>query len=64
MRRGFTVINRADHLHGDPAESEEGIQVGLFTADDVAELPMHPSQRKRLDWAVSREEPYDGPEGD
>lgn len=64
VRQEFTVIYRADYVHGDPTESDESTRVGWFTPEEVAELPMDPSQRKRLDWAVGREEPYIDPEGD
>lgn len=64
VRQEFTVIYRADYLHGYPTESDESIRVGWFTADEVGELPMDPSQRKRLDWAMRQKEPYIDPEGD
>ncbi|SES45729.1 ADP-ribose pyrophosphatase YjhB, NUDIX family [Pedococcus cremeus] len=64
VRQEFTVIYRADYVDGDATESDESTHVGWFTADEIVELRMDPSQRKRLEWAVSREEPYIDPEGD
>ncbi|TQJ52232.1 NUDIX domain-containing protein [Phycicoccus sp. SLBN-51] len=64
VRQEFTVIYRADYVDGDATESDESTRVGWFTADEIAELRMDPSQRKRLEWAVSRKEPYIDPEGD
>jgi 8-oxo-dGTP pyrophosphatase MutT (NUDIX family) len=62
VRQEFTLIYRADYLHGDPTESDESTRVGWFTAAEVADLAMDPSQRKRLDWAVSQREPYIDPD--
>lgn len=64
VRQEFTVIYRADYVRGDPTESDESIRVGWFTAEELADLAMDPSQRKRLDWAINHDEPYIDPEGD
>jgi len=36
--------------------------VGWFTAEELAELAMNPSHRKRLNWAISQDEPHIDPE--
>lgn len=64
VRQEFTVIYRAEYVQGDPTESDESIRVGWFTAEEVADLAMDLSQRKRLDWATNHDEPYIDPEGD
>lgn len=64
VRQEFTVIYRAEYVQGDPTESAESIRVGWFTAEELADLAMDLSQRKRIDWAINHDEPYIDPEGD
>jgi 8-oxo-dGTP pyrophosphatase MutT (NUDIX family) len=58
VRQEFTVIYRAEYADGEPATSDESTHVAWVPVDDLAGLKMDPSQRKRIDWALTASEPY------
>ncbi len=64
VRQEFTVIYRADYVEGEPTESDESTRVGGFPSTSSADLPMDPSQRKRLDWASAQTRPWIDDDGD
>ncbi|MEV3965726.1 NUDIX domain-containing protein [Nocardia sp. NPDC050193] len=61
VRQEFTVIYRAEPTGGAPTASSESDQVEWVPLDRIGALPMDPSQRKRIDWALTRNEPYIDP---
>lgn len=60
VRRQFNVCFRARVVGGELAVSEESRQVGWFTPEEVGRLPMHHTQRLRVEHALGRSEPYPG----
>ncbi|BAD55589.1 NUDIX domain-containing protein [Nocardia farcinica] len=58
VRQEFTVIYRAEAVGGSPTASNESICVEWVPVERIRSLPMDPSQRKRIDWALTRDEPY------
>jgi 8-oxo-dGTP pyrophosphatase MutT (NUDIX family) len=64
VRQEFTVIYRAEYLDGDPAMSDESTDVQWVPLDQLDDLPMDNSQRKRLEWARNHAEPWIDDDGD
>ncbi|MFI5783425.1 NUDIX hydrolase [Nocardia sp. NPDC051570] len=62
VRQEFTIIYRAEPISGEPTPSDESILVEWVPIDKIASLQMDPSQRKRINWALSEGEPYIDPE--
>lgn len=61
VRQEFTVIYRANAIGGAPTASSESTRVEWVPIDGIPTLKMDPSQRKRLDWALTQDEPYIDP---
>ncbi|MEV0686850.1 NUDIX domain-containing protein [Nocardia sp. NPDC050378] len=61
VRQEFTVIYRAEAVGGTPTTSSESTRVEWVPIDRIPTLKMDPSQRKRLDWALTQDEPYIDP---
>ncbi|MFI2232540.1 NUDIX hydrolase [Nocardia testacea] len=61
VRQEFTIIYRAEPTGGAPTPSSESAQVEWVPLDRIGTLQMDPSQRKRIDWALARDEPYIDP---
>ena len=61
VRQEFTVIYRADYVDGETHGERREHSGGLVPPEEVGELPMDPSQRKRLDWAVTQTSPTSTP---
>ncbi|MGW0634128.1 NUDIX hydrolase [Nocardia salmonicida] len=61
VRQEFTVIYRAEAIGGEPTTSSESTRVVWVPIADLGTLNMDPSQRKRIDWAISEDEPYIDP---
>ncbi|MGW2665602.1 NUDIX hydrolase [Nocardia tengchongensis] len=62
VRQEFTIIYRAEAIGGEPTTSNESTRVEWVPAERIPTLTMDPSQRKRIDWALSNVEPYIDPE--
>lgn len=62
VRQEFTVIYRAELIGGIPRSSDESTRVEWVPTDRVMTLEMDSSQRKRIHWALTQEEPYIDPE--
>ncbi len=62
VRQEFTVIYRGEPIGGHPTTSDESIRVEWVPIPEIAALPMDPSQRKRIDWALSGNDPYMDPD--
>lgn len=61
VRQEFTVIYRAEYRSGEPTTSVESTHVEWVDAGRLADLPMDPSQRARLNWALTHTEPFIDP---
>lgn len=61
VRQEFTVIYRGEAVSGEPTPSSESTRVEWVSFGDIAGLKMDPSQRKRIEWALTQEEPYIDP---
>lgn len=62
VRQEFTVIYRGEAVGGEPTTSSESTRVEWVPVKQIPTLRMDPSQRKRIDWALSKPEPYIDPE--
>lgn len=62
VRQEFTVIYRAEPTGGMLTASSESTEVEWVSLERISALPMDPSQRKRIEWALTRSEPYIDPE--
>lgn len=58
VRQEFTAIYRARYVSGEPTTSSESTSVEWVPLEDVPALQMDRSQRMRIDWLTSRQEPY------
>lgn len=58
----FTVIYRGQPVGGVPTISAESARVEWVSVDRIPGLTMDPSQRKRIDWAITNIEPHFDPE--
>ncbi|MFI9506190.1 NUDIX hydrolase [Nocardia sp. NPDC052566] len=61
VRQEFTIIYRANPIGGQPTTSDESSRVEWVPIDKIPSLKMDPSQRKRIEWALSSSEPYIDP---
>ncbi|MGW4714802.1 NUDIX hydrolase [Nocardia sp. NPDC004260] len=61
VRQEFTIVYRAEPLAGQPTPSSESTRVEWVPITRIPELPMDSSQRKRIDWALTRTEPHIDP---
>lgn len=61
VRQEFTVIYRAEPVGGTPTPSSESTRVEWVPVDQIPALKMDPSQRKRIDWALTQPDPYIDP---
>ncbi|NUS43734.1 MAG: NUDIX domain-containing protein [Mycobacteriaceae bacterium] len=61
VRQEFTIIYRAEPVGGEPRPSSESVQVEWVPIQRIPTLTMDPSQRKRLNWAITHKEPYVDP---
>ncbi|MFE3195934.1 NUDIX hydrolase [Nocardia sp. NPDC059240] len=61
VRQEFTIIYRAEPIGGVPTPSSESTQVEWVPVDKIPGLAMDPSQRKRIDWAITNTAPYIDP---
>ena len=64
VRQEFTVVYRARYLEGQATVSEETTEVEWVELDRVDALPMERSQRLRIQWGLSNDQPYIDPVGD
>ncbi|MFE3028142.1 NUDIX hydrolase [Nocardia tengchongensis] len=62
VRQEFTIIYRGEPVGGEPTTSDESTHVEWVPVDRISGLTMDPSQRKRIDWAITKTEPYIDPE--
>lgn len=62
VRQEFSIIYRAEAIDGDPTTSSESTSVEWVPVDQIPTLTMDPSQRKRINWALTNTEPYIDPE--
>jgi ADP-ribose pyrophosphatase YjhB (NUDIX family) len=61
VRQQFSICFRARYVSGEPTTSNESSQVLWVTTDELAQLPIHPSMRLRIDHGYERRsEPYIG----
>ncbi|MFV2198542.1 NUDIX hydrolase [Nocardiopsis sp. LOL_012] len=60
VRRQFNVCFRARVVGGALAVSEESYEVAWFAPEEVADLPMHRTQRLRVEHALGKGEPHLG----
>lgn len=63
VRSEFTVVYRADYVSGEPTISDETTAVRWVPVDEVDRLPMHESQRMRIEWGLSRTGTWIDPPG-
>ncbi|QLY33295.1 NUDIX domain-containing protein [Nocardia huaxiensis] len=61
VRQEFTIIYAAELVGGEPTPSSESTRVEWVPIDRIPELAMDPSQRKRIEWALTKNEPYIDP---
>ncbi|MFE3754371.1 NUDIX hydrolase [Nocardia tengchongensis] len=61
VRQEFTIIYRAEAIGGEPTTSNESTSVEWAPIEQIPTLPMDPSQRNRIDWALTKSEPYIDP---
>lgn len=57
VRQEFTVVYRARRTAGEPTTSSESRRVQWVDQEQVEQLPMDPSQRERIAWALSGQPP-------
>ncbi|WP_433681211.1 NUDIX hydrolase [Nocardia sp. CA-119907] len=62
VRQEFTVVYRGEAIGGHPTTSNESTRVEWVPVEQIPSLTMDPSQRKRIDWALSEREPYIDPD--
>ncbi|MEV0461432.1 NUDIX domain-containing protein [Nocardia tengchongensis] len=62
VRQEFTIIYRAEAIGGEPTTSDESTFVEWVPVERIPTLTMDPSQRKRINWALTKTEPYIDPE--
>ncbi|GAB2505120.1 NUDIX hydrolase [Nocardia heshunensis] len=62
VRQEFSIIYRAEAIGGQPTTSDESTSVEWVPIDQIPSLAMDPSQRKRIDWALTEPEPHIDPE--
>lgn len=62
VRQEFSVIYRAAPIDGEPTTSSESTSVEWVPVERIPTLTMDPSQRKRIDWALTNAEPHIDPE--
>ncbi|MFB7724122.1 NUDIX hydrolase [Nocardia sp. NPDC056100] len=62
VRQEFTIIYRAEPIGGAPTTSDESTSVEWVPVERISNLTMDPSQRKRIDWALTKAETYINPE--
>ncbi|MEE2038767.1 NUDIX domain-containing protein [Nocardiopsis sp. CT-R113] len=60
VRRQFNVCFRAKVVGGELSISDESHEVRWFTPSELVDLPMHHTQRLRVEHALGRGEPYPG----
>ncbi len=53
VRQEFSVVFIAERLSGEPRPSSESTRVECVPAHDIANLPMHPSMRMRVEHALT-----------
>lgn len=53
VRQEFAIIYRAEYVSGELRNSPESPQVAWVPRDQLLDLPLDPSQRTRLGWALS-----------
>ena len=58
VRQKFTIIYRARPVGGTATTSNESTRVEWVPTQEVAEVKMDASQRKRIDWALTNIEAY------
>lgn len=61
VRQEFTVIFGARYVSGDPVLSSESRRVAWVPVDQVEQLPMDVSQRKRVSWCIEGDRVYFDP---
>lgn len=64
VRQEFSVIYRAEYVDGNPQLSDESIEVEWIPVNQIDQLPMDASQRKRLQWALTQTKPWIDDVGD
>ena len=57
VRQEFTVVFRARPVGGSLALSPESTEIGWFALDELADLPMHESTRRRFAFVQARRRP-------
>lgn len=62
VRQEFTIVYRGEPIGGQPTPSSESREVEWVPAQRIPSLTMDPSQRKRIEWALIRTEPYIDPD--
>ncbi|WP_025349109.1 NUDIX hydrolase [Nocardia nova] len=62
VRQEFSVIYRAVPVGGAPTTSDESTEVEWIPIGRIPALQMDPSQRKRINWALTETQPYIDPE--
>ncbi len=62
VRQEFSVIYRAVPVGGAPTASDESTEVEWVPIGRIPALQMDPSQRKRINWALTEAQPYIDPE--
>ncbi|MFE3443570.1 NUDIX hydrolase [Nocardia sp. NPDC059180] len=62
VRQEFTVVYRGEPIGGQPMTSSESTRVGWVPVEQIPDLTMDRSQRKRIDWALNESEPYIDPD--
>ncbi|MET8655123.1 NUDIX hydrolase [Nocardia aurea] len=58
VRQEFTVVYRGEPVGGSPTPSSESTRVEWVPIERISTLPMDRSQRKRIDWALTENQPY------
>jgi ADP-ribose pyrophosphatase YjhB (NUDIX family) len=60
VRQEFTIVFRARPIGGRLALSTESTEIGWFALDELADLPMHESTRRRFAFVQHGDGPYLG----
>ncbi|MFI9404496.1 NUDIX hydrolase [Nocardia sp. NPDC052316] len=62
VRQEFSIIYRAEPIGGEPTPSDESTDVAWVPITNIDDLTIDPSQRVRINWALTSAEPHIDPD--